>query len=339
MNIDKIDILSLRLPELEKVLVENGEKRFRAKQVYDWLHAKRVTSFDQMTNLSAQAIKKYDQFFWVKSLNIRKRLVSKLDDTVKYLYVLPDGEMVETVLMKYKHGNSLCISTQVGCKMNCDFCASAKAGFIRNLTPSEMLLQIYETERDANLTIQNLVLMGIGEPLDNYDNVLQFLMILSDNNFSLRRVSISTCGLVDKIKDLADKKLGVTLSVSLHATNDEQRSAIMPINKRYNLKSLLDACDYYFKATGRRISFEFALIQGVNDDYKTAMELVRLVRPLSCHVNLIPVNQIRESEYLPPLKKDEFQKILLQNGINATIRRTLGADIDAACGQLRRDHL
>lgn len=339
---EKTDILSLSLQELEQEIIALGEAKFRAKQIFEWLHKKQATEFDKMTNLSAQLVKKLQEKFCIKSLNIKKRLVSNTDNTVKYLYGLPDGDKVECVLMEYKHGNSLCISTQVGCKMQCKFCASTKAGFVRNLEPSEMLLEIYETQRDSGRHIDSLVLMGIGEPLDNFDNVIKFLGLLSHpmgNELSLRHVSLSTCGLVDRIYDLAEMKLGLTLSISLHASNDKTRSEIMPINNRYCISEIIKACQAYFVKTGRRISFEYALIEGVNDDKQTADELIRLLKPLACHVNLIPINEIKEGDYKKSTAIRQFQQTLTENGINATVRRTLGADIQAACGQLRRDNI
>ena len=335
----KIDILSLSLDELQEKIIVMGEQKFRAKQIYDWLHVKKVTNFAEMTNLSAQLREKLDNFFWLNSLKIQKRLVSDIDNTVKYLYGLSDGEKVETVLMEYSYGNSICISTQVGCKMGCKFCASTKAGFVRNLEPSEMLLQIYESERDSGRKINHVVLMGIGEPLDNYDNVVKFLgLISSKDDMSLRHVSVSTCGLVDRIYDLAKLKLGITLSVSLHAPTDELRSSIMPINNRYSIDELMKACRYYFDITGRRISYEFALIDGVNDNRQTADALLDLLKGQNCHVNLIPVNEIKEGVFRRSSSVERFQKMLIDGGLNATVRRTLGADISAACGQLRRDN-
>ncbi len=336
---EKIDILSLDREELTSEICAMGEKSFRAKQIYDWLHVKKVTEFSQMSNLSAQFREELSRKFCLKSLNIKKRLVSRIDNTVKYLYGLSDGEAVETVLMEYKHGNSLCISTQVGCKMGCRFCASTIAGWVRNLAPSEMLLQIYESERDSGRTVNSIVLMGIGEPLDNFDSVVKFLRILNSegSGMSLRHLSLSTCGVVDGIYRLAELKLGVTLSISLHAATDEKRSAIMPINNRYNLAELIRACDNYFAATGRRISFEYSLIEGVNDTDESADELISLLGGKNCHVNLIPINEIKEREFKKSRYVELFQKKLLGAGINATIRRTLGADINAACGQLRRD--
>ncbi len=336
---EKIDILSLNREELTAELTAMGEKAFRAKQIYDWLHVKKVTEFSQMSNISAQLQAKLDDKFCIKSLIIKKRLVSAIDNTVKYLYGLPDGESVESVLMEYKHGNSLCISTQVGCKMGCRFCASTIAGFVRDLLPSEILLQVYESERDSGRHVDSIVLMGIGEPLDNYDNVLKFLELLNSGGegLSLRHVSLSTCGVVDKIYELAKLKTGLTLSISLHAATDEKRSSIMPINRKYNLDQLMTACRHYFKETGRRISFEYSLIEGVNDTAESADELIKLLGGMLCHVNLIPINEISERDYRKSRSVEQFRKRLCDAGINATVRRTLGADIQAACGQLRRD--
>lgn len=337
---DKTDILSLAFDELEQIIAEMGEKRFRAKQIYEWLHAKRVTDFEQMTNISAQFRARLVEKFYINSLKIKKRLVSNIDNTVKYLYSLRDGEAVETVLMEYRHGNSLCISTQVGCKMGCKFCASTIAGWVRDLAPSELLGQIYETERDSGKHIDSIVLMGIGEPLDNFDNVVKFMKILNSDGsgMSLRHLSLSTCGVVDKIYKLAEMRLGITLSVSLHAATDEKRGEIMPINRRYNLNELMRACDDYFAATGRRISFEYSLIEGVNDGEDSARELISLLGGKNCHVNLIPINEVSEREYRKSRFVQRFCKLLTDAGINATVRRTLGADINAACGQLRRDN-
>ena len=334
---EKIDILSLTFEELSEKILEMGEKKFRAKQIFDWLHIKKATGFEQMSNLSAQFRGELSEKFCVKQLKIKKRLVSGIDNTVKYLYGLSDGEAVESVLMDYKHGAALCVSTQVGCKMGCKFCASTLAGWVRNLEPSEMLGQMYESERDSGKTLDSVVLMGIGEPLDNFDNVMKFLKILDESGFSLRRVSLSTCGVVDRIYELAKLKLGVTLSVSLHAATDEKRSEIMPINKKYPLKTLMKACDDYFAATGRRISFEYSLIEGVNDDESSAKELISLLGGKNCHINLILINEVRERGFRKSPYVERFQRLLTKAGMNATVRRTLGADINAACGQLRRD--
>lgn len=338
----KKDILSFTEEELCAEIEAIGEKKFRGRQVYEWLHTKRVHEFAIMSNISLSLRTKLDENYCINSIKIVKKLESLLDNTVKYLYELSDGNHIESVLMEYKHGNSLCISTQVGCKMGCNFCASTIAGFKRHLLPSEMLLQIYEAERDSGRHIDSLVLMGIGEPLDNFDNVVKFLRILSyetGKNLSLRHVSLSTCGLVDKIYDLAEYRFGLTLSVSLHAVTDEKRSGIMPVNKRYPINELLKACRDYIGKTGRRISFEYAVIHGVNDSREDAEGLIKLLKGMNCHVNLIPVNQIKERDY----RSDKnalyaFLDALEKGGLNATVRRTLGADIDAACGQLRREY-
>lgn len=335
------DILSMTLPELQAAVQELGEPKFRAKQIFNWLHQKRVTDFSEMTTLSLPFRERLASGFCINRLKIAKRLASSVDDTVKYLYELPDGNYVETVCMQYHHGTSLCISTQVGCRMGCRFCASAIAGFVRNLTPAEMLLQIYETERAQNCKISSLVLMGIGEPLDNFDNVLRFLQLLSDPNgygMSLRHVTVSTCGVVPKILELAEQRLGLTLSVSLHCPNDAGRSAIMPINRSYPIDVLLDACQTYFEKTGRRVTFEYAVMDQVNSAEQDAAALAERLKGLHAHVNLIPINPVKERNF-HTLKKTvlQFQKTLERYGIPATIRRTLGSDIEAACGQLRRD--
>jgi 23S rRNA (adenine2503-C2)-methyltransferase len=338
----KIDILSLAPDELEKEILSLGEKKFRAKQIFEWLHVKKVATFDEMTNLSVQLRGRLSEIFCLKSLFVSKKLESKADNTVKYLYELEDGNHIESVVMEYNHGNTVCVSTQVGCKMGCRFCASTIAGFKRNLTASEILLQVYESERNSGRKISGVVLMGIGEPMDNYDNVVNFLNILScaeGANMSLRHVSVSTCGIVPKIYQLAELKLGITLSISLHASNNRARSEIMPVNDRYDINELLEACRYYFKTTGRRISFEYALIDGHNDSVDDAKELASLLGGFVCHVNIIPVNKIKERNFRSDRRSAyRFQKYLEDLGLNATVRRTLGADIDAACGQLRREY-
>ena len=338
---EKTDILSLELPELEALLEAQGEKKFRAKQVYRWLHVKRIFDFDKMTDLSVQLRAHLKEYFCINGLFVQKRLESSIDNTVKYLYRLSDGNYVETVLMEYNYGHSICVSTQVGCKMGCRFCASAIAGFVRSLEPSEILMQIYETEKNSGVKVSGVVLMGIGEPLDNYDNVVKFLRILSDgngNDFSLRHVSLSTCGLVPRIYDLAELKLQLTLCISLHAADNESRSEIMPVNRAYNIQELLKACRHYIDRTGRRITFEYAVISGVNSSDKDADRLSDLLRGINCHVNLIPVNRVKERDYHTAQSAvADFAKRLGKRGINATVRRTLGSDIEAACGQLRRD--
>ena len=338
---EKIDILSLTLEELEDILISNGEKKFRAKQIFQWLHVKRIFDFDKMTDISVQLRQRLNEIFCINGLFVQKRLESAMDNTVKYLYRLPDGNFVETVLMEYSYGHSICVSTQVGCKMGCRFCASAIAGFVRSLTPSEILMQIYETERDAGVKVSGIVLMGIGEPLDNYDNVLKFLRILSHkdgNDMSLRHVSLSTCGIVPKIYELAELKLQLTLCISLHSADNDRRSEIMPVNRTYNIDELIKACRYYIDRTGRRITFEYAVIDGVNSSDADADRLAALLRGINCHVNLIPVNKVKERNYHTARSGvADFAKRLGKRGINATVRRTLGSDIEAACGQLRRD--
>lgn len=338
----KKDILSCKLDELEAALTEMGEKKFRAKQIYEWLHIRRVANFDEMSNISLSLRTKLSENFYINRINIVKKLESSIDNTVKYLYELSDGNHVEAVLMKYKHGNSLCISTQVGCKMGCKFCASTIAGFKRHLLASEMLLQIYEAEKESGRHVDSLVLMGIGEPLDNFDNVIRFLQIISfetGKNLSLRHVSLSTCGLVNRIYDLAEYRFGLTLSISLHAVTDEKRSEIMPVNNKFCIAELLEACRDYIDKTGKRISFEYSVIHNVNDSPEDAAGLIRLLKGMNCHVNLIPVNEIKERDF----KSDRralaaFAEMLEKGGLNVTTRRTLGADINAACGQLRREY-
>ena len=347
MEQKKLDILSLLPEELEQEIRAMGAPAFRARQIFRQLHVKRVFAFSQMTDLSKQFQEQLNERFYINPPKIRQKLDSCVDDTVKYLYGLSDGSCVETVRMVYHHGITACISTQVGCKMGCKFCASAPLGFVRNLTPSEMLMQIYgadagypETER-----ISGIVLMGIGEPLDNYENVMQFLRLISckeGRNLSLRHVTLSTCGLVPQIRRLAEEQLPLTLSVSLHAAENSVRSALMPVNRRYPLEELLDACAYYFRKTGRRVTFEYAVIAGENDSAEAANILSRKLLPVfpgqRPHVNLIPVNPVRGTGFQAG-RAAAFQQYLLKEGINATVRRTLGDDIRAVCGQLRRDEI
>lgn len=342
METEKLDILSLSLDEIIMELDSMGEKKFRAEQIFNWLHIKKVTEFSEMSNISLELRTKLSEKFYIKRLNIVKRLESCVDNTIKYLYELEDGNHIESVLMDYKHGNSICISTQVGCKMGCNFCASTIAGFRRNLTPSEMLMQIYLAEKDSGRHVDSLVLMGIGEPLDNYNNVIRFLELLScpkGRNMSLRHVSLSTCGIVPRINDLAKLKTGLTLSVSLHSADNKRRSEIMPVNRSWDINELIAACRGYIKETGRRISFEYAVISGVNDSPADAEALAGLLRGMNCHINLIPVNKIKERSYSADRKSvEQFSKRLERLGMNVTVRRTLGADINAACGQLRREY-
>ncbi len=335
----RTDIKSMYIYELEEMLGELGEPKYRALQIFKWLH-KGLNSFDEMTNISQKLRQKLSENCYISKAAIEKKLISSYDDTRKYLFSFADGEYVESVLMKYRHGYTSCISTQVGCKMGCTFCATGKSGFSRNLTASEMIAQLQTEQTDNNIRISNVVLMGMGEPLDNFNNVIRFLKLVSDENgmnIGMRHISLSTCGIVPKIYELADMKLQLTLSVSLHAPNDEIRSRTMPINRRYDIKSLIEACRYYCKQTGRRISFEYAMIDGVNDSDSSAAELGERLRGIIAHVNLIPVNAVKGTGYRKSKKDrmESFIRILAKSGITATVRRTLGSDINASCGQLR----
>lgn len=338
------DLRSLTYEKLCEEIKAMGLPAFRAKQIYEWLHQKRAGSYDEMTNLPAALRERLKSEYPLAAVSVEQKLVSKIDGTVKYLFRLGDGEHVEGVRMAYKRGGSLCISTQCGCRMGCTFCASTLTGLCRNLTPSEMLSEVYLAAKDAEENgekIASIVLMGIGEPLDNFDNVMDFLTIVTSEqgfNMGMRHISLSTCGLVDKIYKLAEKKLQLTLSVSLHAPNDEIRRRTMPIARRYPIDELIKACRDYFDTTGRRISFEYALIDGVNDQPEHAMELIALLKGMGAHVNLIPVNKVNETGYRRGKREtvEAFCKLLNDNGQNATIRRELGSDINAACGQLRR---
>lgn len=334
------DIRSMYEDELKAMLAEMGQPKYRAAQIFKWLHDG-VDSFDEMTNIPKSLRQKLVENCCLSRAAIEKKLISSYDSTKKYLFSFADGETVESVLMEYHHGYTSCISTQAGCKMGCTFCATGQGGFSRNLTASEMLAQLQTEQKDNNIRISNVVLMGMGEPLDNFDNVVRFLKLVSDEhgmNIGMRHISLSTCGIVPRIYELADMKLQLTLSVSLHAPNDEIRSRTMPINKRYNIDKLLDACRYYCKQTGRRISFEYAMIDGVNDSDDCARELGRRLKGMLAHVNLIPVNAVSGTGYKKS-KRDRmksFTDILAKFGITATVRRTLGSDINASCGQLRR---
>lgn len=325
--------------ELSAVVSTLGQPSFRTGQIFSWLQSG-VTHWDEMTNIPAVLRAKLAEGYYIVTANIKKRLESVIDDTVKYLYEMHDGELVESVLMKYNHGYSLCISTQVGCRMGCSFCATGLYGFTRNLTASEMLAQITSAERDKGIRVSNVVLMGMGEPLDNFDNVVRFLQLVSDErglNIGMRHISLSTSGLVPGIYKLMEYKFPITLSVSLHAPNDELRSSIMKVNRSFGIESLMKACRDYIAVTGRRISFEYALIEGVNDSDRCAKQLAVLMRGMLCHVNLIPANPVKENSYKKPDRQrlEHFCKLLCSLGVNTTIRRTLGADIDASCGQLR----
>ncbi len=335
------DIKSLTLEELKEEIVQMGEKPFRAVQLYQWMHVKLARSFDEMTNLPLLLREKCVERYEYTSVKVVRMQESAIDGTRKYLFELHDGSLVESVWMKYKHGNSVCISSQVGCRMGCAFCASTIDGLERNLTPSEMLDQIYAITLLSRERVSNVVVMGTGEPMDNYDNLVKFLKLLTDENglhISQRNVTVSTCGLVPEMRRLADEQLQITLALSLHATTDEKRRKLMPIANKYSIEELLEACSYYFEKTGRRITFEYSLAGGVNDRQEDADELIALIRDLNCHVNLIPVNPIKERNFVQSggPKIAAFKNKLEKNGINVTIRREMGRDIDGACGQLRR---
>lgn len=337
----KKDIKSLTLQELKDEIINIGEKPFKAGQIYSWLHKRGVTDFDEMTDISKVLRDNLKKNYDIYNCSIEKKLVSVYDGTVKYLFKLNDGELIESVIMKYKYGYTICVSSQVGCKMGCRFCASGVAGFIRNLTPSEILSQIYTAQRDLGIRISHIVMMGVGEPLDNYDNVIKFLKLVSDENginIGMRNISLSTCGVVSGIYKLMEEKMQLTLSISLHAPNNDIRSRTMPVNDRWGIDELLRACKDYTKVTSRRISFEYAMISGVNDSDECAAELGKRLKGMLCHVNLIPVNSVKERDYKKSsdLRIRDFIKILNKYGINATVRRTLGSDINASCGQLRR---
>lgn len=339
----KIDIKSLTLGELEKELEKIGEKKFRASQIYQWLHLKLVENYEQMTNLSKDLQKKIAEHFDLACLKEVERYESNIDGTIKFLFQLHDGHVIESVLMKYHHGNSVCISSQVGCRMGCRFCASTIGGLTRHLTAAEMLDQIYRIQHITKERVSNVVVMGTGEPLDNYDNLIRFIHLLSNEeglHISQRNITVSTCGLADKILQLAQEDLAITLALSLHAPNDADRQKMMPIANSYSLKEVLSACDVYYQKTGRRISFEYSLVEGVNDSTEQARELCRLIQGKNCHVNLIPINPIKERDYRRSSGDNiqNFKNILEKNRINVTIRREMGSDINAACGQLRKSY-
>ena len=324
--------------------MKNGEKAFRAKQVYQWLHVKQVDTFDEMTNLSKAFREKLEQLCYITDLHQEAVQISKIDGTRKYLFLLEDGNVIESVLMRYKHGNSVCISSQVGCRMGCRFCASTLDGLVRGLKPSEMLDQIYKIGKDIGERISNVVVMGTGEPMDNFDNLLKFIELLTDENglnISQRNLTVSTCGIVPRMRELADRQLAITLALSLHASNQQKRLELMPVANKYDIHEVIDACRYYFEKTGRRVTFEYSLVGGVNDTDEDARELSRLIHGMNCHVNLIPVNPIKERDYVQSNAAviAAFKNKLEKNGINVTIRREMGRDIDGACGQLRKRYI
>lgn len=337
------DIKSMTIDELTDLMKEIGEKPFRAKQLYSWLHEHLASSYEEMKNLPKSLKVKLDAYP-ITALEVVDVQISKQDGTRKYLFRLADGNVIESVLMKYRHGNSVCISSQVGCRMGCRFCASTIGGLVRNLQASEMLDQIYRIQALTGERVSNVVVMGTGEPLDNYDNLIRFVRILTEEGgikLSQRNLTISTCGLVPKIYELAEEKFQFTLALSLHAPNDEKRQELMPIAKRYSMKEVLDACKNYFKKTGRRITFEYSLVAGVNDSEEDAKELSGKIRGINCHVNLIPVNPIKERSYERSGQEavENFKVKLEKYGINVTVRREMGSDIDGACGQLRKSYI
>ncbi len=337
----KKDIASYNFEELKEEMLAIGEKPFRSKQIYSWLHEKLADNFEEMTNLSKSLREKLEKNYVIKKVDMAARQISKEDPTEKFLFELEDGNMIESVLMKYSYGNSVCISSQVGCRMGCKFCASTIDGLERNLTPSEMLRQIYRIQKITGERVSNIVIMGSGEPLDNYDNFVKFVHMVSDEhglNISQRNITASTCGIVPNILRLAEEGLQITLALSLHGSNQEKRKALMPVANKYELPEVLKACDTYFEKTGRRTTFEYSLVKGVNDLPEDAKELVSMLRHRNCHLNLIPVNPIKERDFKKPDRKNamEFKNKLEKSGINVTIRRERGSDIDGACGQLRR---
>ncbi len=339
---ERVDIKSKTIEELKELLTEWGEKPFRAAQIFGWLHEKRVSSYEEMSNISKVLQSKMAEECDLTTVKEIDRLEST-DGTKKFLFELSDGQAIESVLMKYHHGNSVCISSQAGCRMGCRFCASTLGGLIRNLKASEMLEQIYEIERITGETVSNVVVMGTGEPMDNYDNFIRFVRILSakeGKNISVRNITVSTCGIVENMKRLAEENLPLTLALSLHGPNDEIRRQLMPVANKYKLEEVLAACDYYYEKTSRRITYEYSLVEGVNDSESCAKELAARLKGKNCHVNLIPVNPIKERDYRKSRNAavQNFKNILEKNRINVTIRREMGSDINAACGQLRRSH-
>ena len=340
----KKDIRAYTYEELQEEMTALGEKKFRAKQLYEWLHVKLAGSFDEMTNLSRELRERLNETYMILPVELLERQESSLDGTNKFLFLLHDQNVVESVLMRYKHGHSVCISSQVGCRMGCRFCASTIGGLVRNLSASEMLGQVYAIQRITGERVSNVVIMGTGEPLDNYENFLRFIRLLTDEHglhISQRNVTVSTCGIVPKMRELAEEDLQITLALSLHGTTQEKRKELMPVANKYGLQDVLHACDEYFEKTGRRITFEYSLVHGVNDTDEDAAELVRILKPRNCHLNLIPVNPVKERSFVRPSRKNalNFKNKLEKSGINVTIRREMGADIDGACGQLRRRYV
>ena len=340
----KKDIRAYTYEQLAAEMEQIGEKKFRAKQIYEWLHVKLADSFEEMTNLSKALREKLEAEYEILPVKMLERQISKIDATNKFLFQLSDGNVVESVLMRYKHGNSVCISSQVGCQMGCRFCASTIGGLERNLSPSEMLGQIYQIQKITGERVSNVVVMGTGEPMDNYENFLTFVRMLTDEHglhISQRNLTVSTCGIVPKIRELAMEHLQITLALSLHGSTQEKRKQLMPVANKYDLQEVLKACDFYFQETGRRVTFEYSLVHGVNDTQEDAEELIGILKSRNCHLNLIPVNPIKERDFQQPSRKNalNFKNKLEKSGINVTIRREMGADIDGACGQLRRRYV
>ncbi len=340
----KTDIRSMNKKELKAFCESIGEKAFRANQIYDWMHVKLADDFEEMTNLSKALREKLAQNCTLRPIKCLDVRTSAIDGTQKYLFELEDGNVIESVLMKYHHGNSVCISSQAGCRQGCKFCASTIGGLNRSLYPAEMLGQIYKIQRLSGERVANVVVMGTGEPLDNFDNLLQFIRMLTDENglnISQRNLTVSTCGLVENMRKLADEKFQITLALSLHASSQAKRKVLMPVAFKYDLEQVLDACRYYFEQTGRRITFEYSLVSGVNDTDEDARELTALVGDMNCHINLIPVNPVKERSFVQPDRTTvlKFKNKLEKSGINVTIRREMGRDIDGACGQLRRSYM
>lgn len=338
------EIINLTVKELEPIILKYGESKFRAKQLFEWFHKKMVWNYDEMSNLPQKLRQRLREDYPICELRIVEKLTSSIDGTIKYLFELGDSHIIESVFMRYKHGNSVCISSQVGCRMGCKFCASTIEGRVRNLLPSEMVGQIYAIQRDTGERVSNIVVMGSGEPLEELDVTLQFVRLINDpmgQNIGSRHITVSTCGLVPQMRQLADEKLQINLALSLHATTDEKRKAVMPIAYKYSIAELMETCQYFISQTNRRITFEYALIEGENDTEEDAHRLGKLLKGMLCHVNLIPVNKIEERSYhsSQASRIERFINILEQYGVPTTLRRTLGADIEAACGQLRRRYI
>ncbi|HBZ63313.1 MAG TPA: 23S rRNA (adenine(2503)-C(2))-methyltransferase RlmN [Lachnospiraceae bacterium] len=341
---EKKDLRSLTIEEMTELAEHMGQKAFRGKQLFEWIHKKQVENMEEISNLPKAFLEPLQENYMVSGVTLVKKQMSKAGDTAKYLFSLADGNLVESVWMKYHHGNSVCISSQVGCRMGCTFCASTLTGLTRSLTAGEMLSQIYEIQKETGERVSNVIVMGMGEPLDNYDNLIRFVKLLSHPQgiqISQRSITVSTCGLVDRIRDLMKEKLQITLAISLHAPNDEIRQKTMPIAKKYSIEEIFSVCHEYVDYTGRRVTFEYSMIDGVNDGKAHALELARRCKGLNCHINLIPLNEVKERKCHRSKEENirDFKLVLEENRINVTIRREMGSDIDAACGQLRNQFM